>query len=422
MAPRRVFGTTWWGRAWVEALEDSASLDPSRLARGRSYARNGNVGPLDIQSGFVSARVQGKHGRYYRTDVAVKALAPAEWDQIADAIAAKAGHAAALLDGELHPRIVDDATALDIRLLPGPGDLRPDCSCPDWAEPCKHAAAVCYLVADELDRDPFLLFRLRGMGRSDLMAMIRSRRSSASDARPADEPGSDALGVLAEDAWRDRPWDAPLAPVPEVVVAALGSLPPRPIAPPKWDVELPAGYPLDPRAVDAIAEDATHRAFEALVDGRSTSIRAPFPADLARRAARMDRRKADQLARELGWHPSVLAARVEAWELGGELGVLMLDEPDLWSTDQAALDAGRAALMELGYSRRQVSLNYDSLRMRDNVWLAIGPDQRWYRFQARGKRHEMHLTAEPSFDLVALVDPPPSARPGSAAEPAFKPA
>ena len=86
-----------------------------------------------------------------------------EWEQVAIAIGTRAAHVAALLDGELDPGIVADAESADIKLLPGAGDLRWDCSCPDWAEPCKHAAALVYLVANELDRDPFVLFLLRGI-------------------------------------------------------------------------------------------------------------------------------------------------------------------------------------------------------------------------------------------------------------------
>ena len=85
----------------------------------------------------------------------------------------------------------------------------------------------------------------------------------------------------------------------------------------------------------------------------------------------------------------------------------MLAEPDAWSPDQAALDAGREALMGIGYSRRQVSLNYDSLRMRGNVWLALGPDGRWYRLHESGKRHEMRLDAPPADDITELVEPVP---------------
>ena len=181
-------------------MERSASLDPSRLARGRTYARNGSVGELEIGLGYVAATVRGTHGRIYRTDIAVKPLAAQEWEQVADAIAAKAAHAAALLDGELDPGLIEDAEQVDVRLLPGSGDLRPDCSCPDWAEPCKHAAALCYLVANELDRDPFQLFLLRGIGRDDLLAMVRSRRSGGTVEEP--EPPESA-GVVASEAWAD---------------------------------------------------------------------------------------------------------------------------------------------------------------------------------------------------------------------------
>lgn len=179
MSRRAPFATSWWGRAWVDALERSAHLDPNRLARGRTYARQGAVLELEFGAGYVAGRVQGTHGRWYRADVAVRKLADAEWEQVADAIAARAAHAAALLEGELDPGIVDDLAELDVRLLPGPGDLRPDCTCPDWAEPCKHAAALCYLVAAELDRDPFVLFLLRGIDRGALTELLRVRRGRA---------------------------------------------------------------------------------------------------------------------------------------------------------------------------------------------------------------------------------------------------
>ena len=410
MAPRRIFGRTWWGRTWVEALEDSAALDPSRLASGRTYANQGRVGSIEISPGFASARVTGKHGRYYRTDVGVKPLAPSEWDQVVDAIASVAGHAAALLDGELPPRVVADAAALDIALLPGPGHLRPDCSCPDWAEPCKHAAALCYLLADEIDRDPFVLLTLRGMRRSDLMELVRARRSELGGEAGDDEPRNgdpEALGVDAAEVWRDRPLDAPLERLPEVVAHALAAVPPRPVSPPAWDASLPAELGISPTQIDRLAADAADRAFDMLTTDAPSQLRIGSDADLARRASTLDRLQADSLARAMGWHPSYLAARVEAWRLAGELGVLMLADSELWSTDQAALDAGRDALMGVGFSRRQVSLNYDSLRMRGNVWLALGPDGRWYRLHESGKRHEMRLDAAPSEDITDLVEPPP---------------
>ena len=179
MASRAPFASTWWGRAWIDALETSARLDPSRLARGRSYARQGAVGALVVEAGAVRARVAGSHGRFYVTEVGVRTLPAERWVEVAGALARRSAHSAALADGALDPAIVDDVRAVGVELLPRPGDLRPECSCPDWAEPCKHAAAVCYLVATELDRDPFLLFLLRGITRDDLVDLVRRRQEHA---------------------------------------------------------------------------------------------------------------------------------------------------------------------------------------------------------------------------------------------------
>ena len=215
MAPRRDFGTTWWGRAWVDALERAGPGYESRLPRGRTYARKGAVRELEVRPGHIAARVVGRTGELYRVDIAVRTLADSEWDQVTEAIAARASHLAALLDGELDPGIVDDAEAVDVQLLPRASDLRPDCTCPDWAEPCKHAAAVCYMVATELDRDPFTLFLLRGIERDELIARVRAHRSgveAAAGAAPARPEG-----VLASAAWEGHRLDGPpSAPPPEL--------------------------------------------------------------------------------------------------------------------------------------------------------------------------------------------------------------
>src|SRR5262249_954246 len=116
----------------------------------------------------------------YHVVIAVRPFTDAEWDEVLDAIAAKAAHAAALLDGELLPEIVDDGD-----LLPGPGDLVPNCSCPDWADPCKHAASVCYLTADLPDDDPFVLFTIRGRNRNEVLRAIRARRRTGGSATAA---------------------------------------------------------------------------------------------------------------------------------------------------------------------------------------------------------------------------------------------
>ena len=116
-----------------------------------------------------------------------------EWDRVLEAISARLGHAAALLDGELPPEIADDAAGAGLDLLPGGGELGPRCSCPDDADPCKHSAAACYLLTDALDADPFALFLLRGRTRDQVLAGVRARRRGAA-AGPAGRAGSRAAG------------------------------------------------------------------------------------------------------------------------------------------------------------------------------------------------------------------------------------
>ncbi len=421
MPPRVNYGTTWWGSAWVRALEGAASLDPNRLARGRTYARQGAVGALGIASGHASARVTGHHGRYYRVDIGVRKLAPAEWEQVADAIAARAAHAAALLEGELDPAIVDDTMAVDVRLLPGAGDLRTDCSCPDWAEPCKHSAAVCYMVAAELDRDPFVLFLLRGIARDELMRLVRERRlerapagarrtGKANAAGRSGAEGGDAPadGLPAAAAWRDAPANGALAPLPEVVRGREPLTASHRPAHTPWDADLPRGQKIDTRRVDELAVDAISRARDMLLDGAPSGLRSGSRADLARRAASLGRGpELIELASNAGVAPDALREWAAAWSLAGDPGVAVVADGDAWSTDQEALEAGRAALVEMGHLRRRIALSYDSLRTA-GIWLVIGPDGRWYALRGQGKHQELHLLAPPSTDICDLVEPPPA--------------
>src|SRR3954452_19986668 len=232
MPPRRTFGATWWGKAWVGALQGRAGLDLNRLGRGRTYARHGHVHDMAVSAGMATARVSGSRATPYRTEMAVRTFTDAEWDALEDAIVAKAGHLAALLDGELLPEVVDDAAAAGIELLPVPGDLRPRCSCPDWAELCKHAAAVCYLVADELDADPFALLLLRGRARDEILRRLRLRRA-----------GGD---VAAAEPSRRAVRDTGVDPREAYAAAAAGLLPP--ILPPPAPPSRP-GHPV-PLAMD----------------------------------------------------------------------------------------------------------------------------------------------------------------------------
>jgi len=108
-------GQTWWGRAWVEALEQRARLDPNRLPRGRDYARGGSVGKLVLAPGEVRAQVQGRKTVPYEVRIRVRRFADDEWDRVLEAISAQLGHAAAMLDGELPPEVAADVATAPLR-------------------------------------------------------------------------------------------------------------------------------------------------------------------------------------------------------------------------------------------------------------------------------------------------------------------
>ncbi len=165
------FGESWWARRWIAVLEGFNI--GARLQRGRSYARRGQVLSIEIGKGRVTAKVQGSRPTPYQVQIKVAKLSRAEWKRVAEALGAKALFAAKLLAGEMPEDIEEAFRAASVSLFPERArDLETECSCPDWSNPCKHIAAVYYLLGEEFDRDPFLIFRLRGMERDELVSLI----------------------------------------------------------------------------------------------------------------------------------------------------------------------------------------------------------------------------------------------------------
>lgn len=190
-AQGKQFGKTWWASKWLSALE--RLVDPGRLSRGRSYARSGQVLNIDITPGHVDSRVQGSRPRPYTVRIDIKPLSNKEWEKVADAMAAQALFAAKLLAGEMPQDIEEAFKAAKVNLFPASrGDLETDCSCPDWSNPCKHIAAVYYLLGEQFDADPFLLFRLRGKSKDEIMSALRARRSAAEPKAGAAEKQPDS--------------------------------------------------------------------------------------------------------------------------------------------------------------------------------------------------------------------------------------
>ncbi|MBO0794114.1 MAG: SWIM zinc finger family protein, partial [Ktedonobacteraceae bacterium] len=169
------FSRTWWGQRFIAALEQFT--DPARLGRGRSYARGGRILDYTLANGTVTARVRGSINPYfgvykepiYKTSITIKAITATNWTKVIRQIASRADLVTKLLMNEMPDTIEDAFTALDLHLLPhSQRDFETVCSCPDYANPCKHIAGVYYLLASALDHDPFVMFELRGLSRDDL--------------------------------------------------------------------------------------------------------------------------------------------------------------------------------------------------------------------------------------------------------------
>jgi uncharacterized Zn finger protein len=173
------FSRTWWGRRFIEALEQFT--DPGRLGRGRSYASNGRILDYKLANGTVTARVRGSINPYfgvykepiYKTSITIKAISASDWKKVIRQIASRADLVTKLLMNEMPDTIEDAFAILDLHLLPhSERDFDTSCSCPDYANPCKHIAGVYYLLASALDQDPFIMFELRGLSRDNLRAEL----------------------------------------------------------------------------------------------------------------------------------------------------------------------------------------------------------------------------------------------------------
>jgi uncharacterized Zn finger protein len=169
------FSRTWWGQRFIKALEDFS--DSARLGRGRSYARNGKIIQHEINDGKITATVRGSINAYfgvykeplYGVEITIKPISAADWSKVISRLGSKASLISRLLLGEVPDNIETTFAELNLHLLPhNRQDFKTECTCPDYSNPCKHIAGVYYLVAAQLDQDPFLLFELRGISRSQL--------------------------------------------------------------------------------------------------------------------------------------------------------------------------------------------------------------------------------------------------------------
>jgi uncharacterized Zn finger protein len=205
---RGCIGETWWSKQWVRTLE-SFNLG-ARLTRGKNYARKGQVISIDINPGIVRAKVQGTRSKPYDVKIKLRPLSDIEWEKATAAMASKAVFAARLLSGEMPQNIEEAFSSSGISLFPRKGDdLVTDCSCPDWSNPCKHIAAVYYLLAEQFDCDPFLIFKLRGKTKEQIIESLRNMRAAGAQPELVEVPrlaSSSANRAKPLEECLDRYW------------------------------------------------------------------------------------------------------------------------------------------------------------------------------------------------------------------------
>ena len=246
---------TWWGKEFLRALEDC--MDPGRLSRGRSYSAPRRRQSFSIKKGKIAATVMGNinpyfdvyETPYYKVEIGFEKIASTRWNAILKRLGSNADWVTHLVLGEVPPSIEEALEGATVKLLPRTHrEIQASCSCPDWANPCKHIAGIYYHVASLIDRDPLLLFEFRGLERSKLLEAVSKSefgsalRGEAEAAVPdlaasAREPRYPSVGAVPIEApasdlrtfWRGRPVpreaDRQVPPVSALLLRRAGDYP-----------------------------------------------------------------------------------------------------------------------------------------------------------------------------------------------------
>ncbi|MCU0446575.1 MAG: DEAD/DEAH box helicase [Microscillaceae bacterium] len=165
------YGNTWWGKKWLQSLQNID--DSNRLPRGRTYANNGSVKEILIEGNQINAKVKGSQPRPYKQVIDFQKFSKEEKDLIINLVSENPFYLSKLLSRDLPEDLFDELASNQIKIFPKNWqDLRAKCSCPDWAVPCKHLAAVLYITANEIDKNPFLIFQTKGL---DIIAELQKR-------------------------------------------------------------------------------------------------------------------------------------------------------------------------------------------------------------------------------------------------------
>lgn len=376
----RQFGATWWGRAWIDALEMGALADPARLSRGRTYARQGRVRDIEVEPGLIKARVDGTE--IYGSQLGVRELTSAAWDELIDLTVSRAAYSAALLSGEV-------PHGLGEQLLPRQGDLSTECSCPDWGDPCKHVAALCYLIADMFDADPFAIMLVRGRGRDEVLGEIRSRRAAALGmdvSVGSDLPRGADPGMSATDAYREEavPLDRAVT-----LTRESGTLLRLSTAP-------PADSGVDEDELRELVADAARRAHALLSGSGNSGLGLSASADVVRRAVAGDVKRISAATK---LPVGDLQAAAQAWRYGGADGLKA--SRHRWDPAPEQLQPGVDAFTDRlkvqgGAKARGNAVSFGSIQLR------LDEQGTWWRFEADDQLGWL-LTAAGATDPTELL-------------------
>ena len=312
----RTIARSFWGKRWCEHLE-SFSDYANRLPRGRTYVRNGSVCHLAIQPGRIDAIVSGSE--LYDVTIRIDKLKAAVWKSVRTRCSGQIGSMLELLQGKLSRQVMGVVTDRERGLFPKPGEIRLDCSCPDWASMCKHVASVLYGVGSRLDDLPESLFLLRGVDTAELIATeMALPGDTATDDALADDALAGIFGIELDTDMDsdigsgDAPPPAPNVPAkPRKQARRRAAAAPKRQAPPAAEArELPvstasAGRPRKAASGAARAGKAAPRTPAAASSG-AIRLTGKWVAGLRRRSGLSVAR----FARELG----VSAATVYRWE------------------------------------------------------------------------------------------------------------
>lgn len=193
------FVKNWWATRWIKAMEQV--MDRGRLQRGRRYARQGQVVALEEGKGQIAAKVQGSRRTPYKVTIQLSPLPDKDWQKVFEALAERPYFVAQLLAGEMPQEIEEAFKAVKLDLFPSKRELKQDCNCPDWADVCKHLAAVHYILAERFDEDPFLLFRLRGKTQADILASLGASESDDGAIVTPEYAPAPPLDQAVDDFW-----------------------------------------------------------------------------------------------------------------------------------------------------------------------------------------------------------------------------